>query len=165
MTGMLMFVHKGSLIQVVAALVVSVSSLLSIALLQPYNSPAANMFKVGTELALLVTLIIVVLLKIDLGREDVDDPEFWIAVLGSILVFVNTLVPSAGLGIGVMFGGFDALEVAMDTLDQDEVALPDKKKPKDKKKKEDKKRKKDKKDTNDALQFNNPLDDDHADVE
>ena len=161
---MLMFVHKGSLIQVVAALVVSVSSLLSIALLQPYNSPAANMFKVGTELALLVTLIIVVLLKIDLGREDVDDPEFWIAVLGSILVFVNTLVPSAGLGIGLLFGGFDALEVAMDTPDQDEVAQPDKKKPKDKKKKEDKKRKKDKKDT-DGAQFNNPLDDDHADDE
>ena len=138
MTGMLMFVLKGSLVQVVAALMVSVGFLLSIAILQPLKSPVANMFKVGAELALLVTLMIVVLLKIDLAREGVDDPEWWMSALGSILVSVNTLIPSAGLGIGLLLGRFDFEGVAADAPDLDKDVQVGKK-GKDKKNKKNKK--------------------------
>lgn len=117
MTGMLMFVNKGSLVQVVVAIVISVIVLMAVAFLQPYASLSANLFKLGAEAALVFTLIVVVLLKIDLSREGIEDPEWWENALGGILVMTNTLLPSAGLCVGLLVFGFDRLEVVVDALD------------------------------------------------
>jgi chromate transport protein ChrA len=166
MTGMLMFVSKGSLVQVVVAIVFSVFVLMAVAFLQPYASPSANLFKLGTEAALVFTLIVVVLLKIDLSREGIEDPEWWEHALGSILVMTNTLLPSAGLCVGLLVFGFDQLEVVVDALDN---VIPEDSEPdtraKVKKGKKTKKKTKDKADKGDTDEvdtrevFENPLGD------
>ena len=134
MTGMLMFVSKGSLVQVVVGIVISVAFLMMVAYLEPYASPAANLFKLGAEAALVLTLIIVVLLKIDLSREGFEDPDWWAAILGSILVMANTLLPSAGLCAGLLVFGFDQIVDAVDhVIPDDEDDRPKKTKKKEKK--------------------------------
>jgi hypothetical protein len=131
MTGMLMFVSKGSLVQVVVGIVISIVFLMMVAYLQPYASPAANLFKLGAEAALVLTLIIVVLLKIDLSREGFEDPDWWAATLGSILVMANTMLPSAGLCAGLLVFGFDQIVVAVDhVIPDDEDDRPKKTKKK-----------------------------------
>jgi hypothetical protein len=138
MTGMLMFVSRGSLVQVVVAIVISMGFFGAVAYLEPYASPSANLFKLGAEAALVFTLIIVVLLKIDLSREGIEDPEWWATALGSILVMANTLLPSAGLCVGLLVFGFDQLEVVVDAVDhavpEDDVGTKQKTKKKTKSK-------------------------------
>lgn len=54
--GILMFLKKGSLVQLVVAIVVCVGYACASAWHQPCGSRATNIFKVGTEVALLITL-------------------------------------------------------------------------------------------------------------
>ena len=56
LTGILMFLKRGSLFQLVIAILVCASYLAGAAWYQPYRSRATNIFKVGTEIALLFTL-------------------------------------------------------------------------------------------------------------
>ena len=73
LTGLLIFFRKGSLFQLVAAMTFCLGFLCTAAWLQPYASRTANLFKVGSEASLLVTLMLVVLLKIDLEKEDISE--------------------------------------------------------------------------------------------
>ena len=57
-TGLIMFVSPGSLMQIVVALLACLGFMTASAWYQPYVSGAANYFKVGTEVTLLVTLLV-----------------------------------------------------------------------------------------------------------
>ena len=82
---------------------------------QPYESPAVNLFKVMTEITLLLTLVIAALLKVDMAGEElpegiaapdgqgVDEDD-----VGLVLFIANTAVPVAGMVLGYIEFGLDA---------------------------------------------------------
>lgn len=104
LTGILIFYHKGSLFQLVIAIVFSLGFLGGVALFRPYASRTANAFKIMTEIALLLTLVLIVLLKIDLSKENVPGGE---AFVGFLLLLSNTVVPGAGLALATLTYGLD----------------------------------------------------------
>lgn len=98
-------------------------------------SRTANIFKVGAEAALLVSLMLIVLLKIDLSKEDVPGGE---AFVGFLLLLSNTALPGASLVLAILSFGLDLGENTQQ-------------KKKEEKKKEEKKKKE---------EFDNPVADD-----
>ena len=113
LTGILMFFSKGSLFQLVVAMMSCLAFLCAAAWLQPFASRTANLFKVGAEAALLATLMLIVLLKIDLSQEDVPGGEDFIGVL---LLLVNTVLPAASLAIGILSFGLDTKQLSGDIM-------------------------------------------------
>ena len=99
-----MFFNKGSLFQLVVAMIFCVAFLSAVAWLRPFASRTANSFKVATEVALLVSLVLVVLLKIDLSKEDVPGGE---AFVGFLLLLSNTVLPGVILAYAMLAFGFD----------------------------------------------------------
>lgn len=89
-----MFLRKGSLFQVVVAAMTSLFFLFAAAWFKPYVSRTANMFKVGTELALLMTLYACVLLKIDLDQQDIPGGEAGVSIF---LIVANFFIPLGAL--------------------------------------------------------------------
>ena len=67
---------------------------------QPYVSTAANIFKVGVEVALLFTLTLAMLLKVDLEKEDVGED-----LVGALLILSSIILPGATLVVGVLSKG------------------------------------------------------------
>ena len=67
-------------------------------------SRTANLFKVGAEAGLLVSLMLIVLLKIDLSKEDVPGGEDFV---GFLLLLTNTALPGGALVIAILCFGFD----------------------------------------------------------
>ena len=104
LTGVLIFYHKGSLFQLIIAMLFSLGFLVAVAAFHPYASRTANLFKISAEVALLATLMLVVLLKIDLSKEDVPGGE---AFVGFLLLLSNTVVPGAGLALATLTYGLD----------------------------------------------------------
>jgi hypothetical protein len=118
-TGLLIFFKKGSIFQLVVAMITSLGFLSVVAWFQPYVSRAANLFKVATEVALLITLILCILLKLDTGKIETEIPGGMDA-LGSMFIFVNSILPGGSLVLGILFYGFD---VAQDVdIGLDEIA-------------------------------------------
>ena len=118
-TGLLIFFKKGSIFQLVVAMITSLGFLSVVAWFQPYVSRAANLFKVATEVALLITLILCTLLKLDTGKIETEIPGGMDA-LGSMFIFVNSILPGGSLVLGILFYGFD---VAQDVdIGLDEIA-------------------------------------------
>jgi hypothetical protein len=99
LTGLLIFFRKGSLFQLVAAMTFCLGFLCTTAWMQPYASQTANLFKVGSEASLLVTLMLIVLLKIDLEKEDIPGGESFV---GSLLLLSNTAIPGGSIVLGVI---------------------------------------------------------------
>jgi len=99
LTGILIFYHKGSLFQLIIAMLSSLGVLGAVAAFHPYASRTANLFKIVAEIALLATLMLIVLLKIDLSKEDVPGGE---AFVGFLLLLSNTVVPGAGLALATL---------------------------------------------------------------
>jgi hypothetical protein len=108
-TGLLIFFKKGSIFQLVVAMITSLGFLSVVAWFQPYVSRAANLFKVATEVALLITLILCVLLKLDTGKIETEIPGGMDA-LGSMFIFVNSILPGGSLVLGILFYGFDVAQ-------------------------------------------------------
>ena len=104
LTGILIFYRKGSLFQLIVAMAFSLGFLCGVAVFQPYASRTANLFKVAAEAALMLTLILIALLKIDLSQEDVPGGE---AFVGFLLLLSNTVVPGAGLALATLAYGLD----------------------------------------------------------
>ena len=71
LTGLVSFVSRGSVSQLVVAIVISIASLTASAWCQPYADPRANVFKAATEVSILITLVMCVLLKVDLEKEKI----------------------------------------------------------------------------------------------
>jgi hypothetical protein len=117
-TGLVMFVSPGSLMQLVVALVFCLGFLTSTAWLQPYGARAANMFKVGAESALSMMLILAIMLRFDLSNEDVTE-----GFVGTLMLFSSTILPGASLTIGVLSHGLDALDGIKATADEHDAAF------------------------------------------
>jgi hypothetical protein len=114
-TGILMFVSPGSLFQLVVGIILCIGFGFSAAWFQPYVSGTANIFKVGTEVTLLVTLVLAVMLKIDLSTETMpcvpwgDDESAsacGTSFIGVVMFLTNTVVPGATMAMGVFTEGF-----------------------------------------------------------
>jgi hypothetical protein len=123
-TGLIMFVKKGSLVQLVLALLGSLVFGFASAWLQPYASGAANVFKVGTEMALLMTLTLAILLRVDFDDHAADfgtmtNPNDFV---GLLLFASTTAVPAAALVIGIMSNGFSIAET-MEEIAVEENAI------------------------------------------
>jgi hypothetical protein len=95
-----MFVSPGSLLQIVVALLACLGFMTASAWYQPYVAGAANYFKVATEVTLLVTLTLAVMLRFDLSEEDIDADT-----VGNLMLFFNVCIPLTALVIGVYFEG------------------------------------------------------------
>lgn len=104
-TGILMFFNKGSVFQLVLAEVFCLAFLSAAAWFRPFASHVANFFKVGAESALLVTLNLIVLLKIDFSKENVPGGEDFVGVL---LLLANVVLPGVSLAVAILIFGFDA---------------------------------------------------------
>ena len=106
-TGLMIFINRGSVFQLLVTMLFCLGFGFTFAWCQPYESRAANLFKVATEAALLVTLVISALLRIDLSDEVLPsilvDPGHGLdtEVVGVLLVLVNTAIPAAGLAVGL----------------------------------------------------------------
>ena len=114
-TGILMFVSPGSLFQLVIGIILCIGFGFSAAWFQPYVSGTANIFKVGTEVTLLVTMVLAVMLKIDLSAETMpclpwgdDDTKGACgeSFIGAIMFITNTVVPGVTLALGLLGEGF-----------------------------------------------------------
>jgi hypothetical protein len=142
-TGILMFFNKGSLVQVIVAMVFCLAFLCAVAWLRPFASRTANLFKVGAEAALLVTLMLIVLLKVDLSKEDVPGGNEFI---GFLLLLSNTALPGGALTLAILSFGFDtgqaAYEADQEQGEKEQEREQEKEKEKDKKKEKDNKKKK-----------------------
>ena len=104
LTGILIFYQKGSLFQLIIAIAFSLIFLGGVGTFHPYASRTANVFKIMAEIALLLTLMLIVLLKIDMSKEDVPGGE---AFVGFLLLLSNTVVPGAGLALATLTYGLD----------------------------------------------------------
>jgi uncharacterized protein YacL len=153
-TGILMFFNKGSLVQVVVAMVFCLAFLCAVAWLRPFASRTANLFKVGAEAALLVSLMLIVLLKVDLSKEDVPGGEEFI---GQLLLLSNTALPGGALTLAILSFGFDAGTAVRDAQKEEEE---EENKQQQQKKKKKKKKKKSGKKQSKKVEFENPMADD-----
>ena len=95
-TGLLIFVRKGSVLQVVVAVLISFGFMIAHARSMPYRDDLANKFKLATECSLVLTLIFSILLKIDLSKEDITSEH-----VGVMLLFVNVVIPAGQLTLGI----------------------------------------------------------------
>ena len=100
-TGLLMFFRKGSLLQLFVAITISIGFTSATAWFQPYRDIMPNCFKMGTEMALLFTLILAVLLKVDLADEDIS-ADF----VGQMMLVVNVAFPGLSFMAGICGFGF-----------------------------------------------------------
>ena len=69
---------------------------------EPFAAPTANAFKLGTEIALLLTLMLIVLLKIDLSKEDIPGGG---DTVGAALLLVNVAPPAVSLVLSLLTHG------------------------------------------------------------
>jgi hypothetical protein len=107
--GLLLFIKQGSVFLLVVAMLIVLCFLTLVAWFQPYAARSANLFKVSSELALMVTLIFCVLLKMDRDSLEEDLPG-GLDFFGSALIFVNSIVPGAALTVGVLLYGLEGIE-------------------------------------------------------
>ena len=86
----------------------------------------------GSEIALLLTLMLIVLLKVDLTKEDIPGAE---DTVGAALLFANTIPTASSLVLSLLSHGLDARD-AIKTWkgDEDDGDKIDKKGKKGKKK-------------------------------
>jgi len=115
-TGVLMFLSPGSLFQLVVGIVLCIAFGFSAAWFRPYVSGVANIFKVGTEVTLLVTLVLAVMLKIDLSTEalpcipwddDAEESSCGDSFIGIVMFLTNTAIPTATFVIGLFTEGIN----------------------------------------------------------
>ena len=121
MTGLLIFFQKGSLFQMVIAMFFSMIYGGYVAWCLPYRVTAANLAKVGTETALLGTLMLSIMLKVDLSREDIAEWD-----VSMLLAFNNIAIPGGALIVSfVCFGDEMMNELRAGMPDLDAKALDD----------------------------------------
>ena len=99
-TGLIIFVVPGSLLQIIVALISSLLFGFASAWYQPFQNGAANVFKVATELTLVCTLTFATMLRFDLTKEDISSDT-----IGILLTFTNLIGPGTGLLFGFHIHG------------------------------------------------------------
>ena len=109
LTGLLIFFSKGSLLQIIVAVMITFAFLIGTARNMPFKDELANNFKLATECCLLITLVFAIMLKVDLRKEAVSADQ-----IGFILLLNNTIVPGATLVLGYLMAMKAATEVDHD---------------------------------------------------
>ena len=95
-TGVIMFVSIGSLLQMVVALLFTLAFSFTAAWCQPFVDERANLFKIATELCLIVTLSLGILLRFDLSNEEAMGED----VVGMLMLITNIVLPAAAILAG-----------------------------------------------------------------
>jgi hypothetical protein len=103
LTGLMAFVSRGTVLQLVVGTTLSMVSLTASAWCQPYVAARANAFKVATEMSLVVTLTTSMLLRVDLKSEGIDS-----TFVGQILLVEAVAIPVGGLLLAMAMFGLDA---------------------------------------------------------
>ena len=111
LTGLLIFFSKGSLLQIVVAVMITFAFLIATSRNMPFKDDLANKFKLATECCLMITLIFAIMLKVDLRKEVVTADQ-----IGFILLLNNTIVPGATLILGYLM----AMKAAGTDADDDD---------------------------------------------
>ena len=88
LVGFVCFLERGSASQLVFATLWTLSFLIAAALARPVVVAWANNLKLGADFAIVLTLFITVVLKLDLRNEAISDSGY-----GVVLVIVNVCVP------------------------------------------------------------------------
>ena len=117
MTGVVSIFNRGSLFQLVIGILLSMMSLAASAWCRPYNSPIANAFKLATELSILSTLTLSMLIKFpseSLAMEGLDEN-----IVGIFMLVETLLLPITALVFGFGYLTYEAAEVIKDS-DKDE---------------------------------------------
>jgi len=107
LTGLLIFISPGSLLQLVVTIIFCLVFLALISWNQPYEMHAANIFKLGTEVALLCTLVVAVLLRGNLDAEGLSERAVGWGLTGVLMFTTNG---------SFLFAMFDLWQGASDTL-------------------------------------------------
>jgi hypothetical protein len=95
-TGVIMFVSIGSLLQMVVALLFTLAFSFTAAWCQPFVDQRANLFKIATELCLIVSLSLGILLRFDLSNEEAMGED----VVGMLMLITNIVLPAAAILAG-----------------------------------------------------------------
>ena len=122
-SGLLIFISRGSFFQLMLTTLICLGFGFSSAWCQPYESRLSNLFKVATEVTLLITLCVSMLLRMDQSSEKL--PALLSApgggidrdAVGVMLVLANTLVPVTSLLVGLVSFGLGVVDVADDGAD------------------------------------------------
>lgn len=102
-TGLLIFVSKGSLFQLVVAIILCLCFMAASAWYQPYEVAIANVAKVAVEIGLLITLALCVMVKVDLSKEDVS-----VDFIAALMCFTIVVIPTFAIGIAFKMFGIEA---------------------------------------------------------
>jgi hypothetical protein len=118
-SGLLIFVSRGSFFQLMVTTLICLGFNFSAAWFQPYESQLSNLFKVATEVSLLITLCVARLLQMDLSAEKLpamlsaDGGGVNREAVGRLLVLANTLVPMTSLVVGFASFGLGVVTIAI----------------------------------------------------
>ena len=82
----------------------------------------AGFAQVGSEAALLATLMLIVLLKVDLSKEDIPGGEDFI---GFLMLMSNTALPGGALAVAILSFGLDSTRLAKAMDSKAEVDFED----------------------------------------
>jgi hypothetical protein len=118
-SGLLIFISRGSFFQLMLTTLICLGFGFSSAWCQPYESRLSNLFKVATEVSLLITLCVSMLLRVDQSSEKLpallsaaDGGGIDRDAVGVMLVLANTLVPATSLLVGLVSFGLGVADVA-----------------------------------------------------
>ena len=116
---MLIFISRGSVFQLMVTTLICLGFGFSSAWCQPYQSRLSNLFKVATEVSLLITFCVSMLLRADQSSEKLpmllslpDGSGIDRDAVGVMLVLANTLVPMTSLLVGLVSFGLGVADVA-----------------------------------------------------
>jgi hypothetical protein len=98
----------GSLFQLVVGATLSMLSLTMSAWFRPYENDIANNFKVATEVSLVMTLTLAILLKIN--EDDLEKEGLTTGFIGACMMVQTVILPSATLILAVLLSGHELKE-------------------------------------------------------
>ena len=130
-SGLLIFISRGSIFQLMVTTLICLGFCVSSAWCQPYESRLSNLFKVATEVSLLITLCVSMLLRADQSSEKLpmllSAPGGGIDrdAVGVMLVRADTLVRMMSLPMGLVSFGLGVMDVANAGADCEAELEPD----------------------------------------
>merc|ERR1711865_358432 len=101
LTGVVSVFDRGSLFQLFVGAMLSLASLCGSAWFQPYDERLANIFKVATEVSILVTLTLSMLLKH--REEDLEKEGLTEDFIGTLMILQTCFIPIGSLAFGFSF--------------------------------------------------------------
>lgn len=106
LTGLLIFFSPGSIFQLVLGLLISAVFLVLSVRIQPFTSRFNNRFKVATDVAIMATFSVAVLMN---KHVDSSQEPSWMSktLFDAVFAFVNIWIPLTVVGIELFTQGYD----------------------------------------------------------